>query len=101
MWVIILIIFDLILFYFIWCFIRDRLHNKYKAGTILMLGEKTANEQLDEIELSDVSMRLKSGEACFLKENKTFAKNANIIHADYGITLLREGVQNGKKTNHK
>ena len=91
MWSIIPIAFDLILLYFIWRFVRNRLRNKYKAGTILMLGDKTANEKLDEIELSDVSMRLKSGEVCYF-EGEGFSYNSKEVvtgyrHNSYGSSV--------------
>ena len=39
----------------------------YKVGTILVLGDMTASDKLDEIELSDVSMKLRPGEACYFE----------------------------------
>ena len=42
-------------------------HSGYKAGTILMLGDQSANDKLDEIELRNVSMKLRYGEACYFE----------------------------------
>ena len=40
---------------------------QYQAGTILALGDMTAGEMLDELELHDVSMQLKRGENCYFE----------------------------------
>ena len=40
---------------------------QYQAGTILALGDMTAGEMLDELELHDVSMQLKRGEDCYFE----------------------------------
>ena len=45
----------------------QRFTGKYKAGTILMLGDQTASDKLDEMALCDVSMKLRSGEVCFFE----------------------------------
>ena len=55
---------------------------KYKAGTILMLGDMTASDKLDEIELQDVSMRLNPGEACYF-EGEGFSYHSKDIVAGY------------------
>ncbi len=39
----------------------------YQAGSILMLGDMSAGDKLDEIELQDVSMKLKRDEACYFE----------------------------------
>ena len=57
-------------------------HTKYKAGTILMLGDMTANDKLDEIELHDVSMRLNPGEACYF-EGEGFSYHSKDIVTGY------------------
>ena len=55
------------------CFARrnfenyDELNGNYKAGTILMLGDQTASDKLDEIELHNVSMKLRVDEACYFE----------------------------------
>ena len=57
-----------IIFYFIGRFSHNSIpRGKYQAGTILMLGDKTASDKLDEIELHNVSMRLRSDEACYFE----------------------------------
>ncbi len=69
--------------YCIWRFAKSRtFRSKYKAGTILMLGDKTAGEKLDEIELYDVSMKLKSGEACYF-EGEGFSYHTKDIVTGY------------------
>ena len=45
----------------------NMLSSGYQAGTILMLGDKSASEKLDEIELRSVSMRLQPEEACYFE----------------------------------
>ncbi len=54
------------------CFARkvykyEMLSESYKAGVLLSLGDKTAGDKLDEIELHDVSMRLNFGESCYFE----------------------------------
>ena len=55
------------------CFARknfenyDELTGNYKAGTILMLADQTASDKLDEIELCNVSMKLRADEACYFE----------------------------------
>lgn len=39
----------------------------YKAGSLLMLGDMSASDKLDEIELQNVSMKLKQDEACYFE----------------------------------
>jgi len=56
---------------FVYC-IGNRIHNgafhaDYKAGSILMLDNQTASDKLDEIELLDVSMKLRPDEACYFE----------------------------------
>lgn len=47
---------------------QSRTHRpQYQAGTILTLGDMTASEMLDELELHDVSMQLKRGENCYFE----------------------------------
>lgn len=55
----------LVVLCFLGYFLKNRDRGTYEAGTILMLGNKTASDMLDEIELHNVSMRLKSNEACY------------------------------------
>lgn len=45
----------------------DVLSGSYKAGSILMLGDMSASDKLDEIELQNVSMKLKRDEACYFE----------------------------------
>ena len=45
----------------------DMLAGEYKAGSILMLGDMSASDKLDEIELQTVSMKLKREEACYFE----------------------------------
>lgn len=45
----------------------DMLSGRYKAGSILMLGDMSASDKLDEIELQNVSMKLKQDEACYFE----------------------------------
>ena len=65
---IILILSVLVLFYYIGrgdqC---STSRSGYKAGTLLMLGDQTASDKLDEIELHDVSMKLRDNEACYFE----------------------------------
>lgn len=66
--IIVLIFCAFVVFYYTGRFSRrDVSRSKYKAGTILMLGDKTASEKLDEIELQNVSMNLKPDEACYFE----------------------------------
>lgn len=68
MGIIVIILCVLVVFYCIGRFSQgDGFHARYKAGTILMLGDMTASDKLDEIELHDVSMRLNPGEACYFE----------------------------------
>lgn len=45
----------------------DMLSGRYKAGSLLMLGDMSASDKLDEIELQNVSMKLKQDEACYFE----------------------------------
>lgn len=45
----------------------DMLSGRYKAGSLLMLGDMSASDKLDEIELHNVSMKLKRDEACYFE----------------------------------
>lgn len=45
----------------------DMLSGHYKAGSLLMLGDMSASDKLDEIELQNVSMKLKQDEACYFE----------------------------------
>jgi len=63
----------------------------YKAGTILMLGDKTASDKPDEIELHDVSMRLKPGEACYFEGLGFLYHSKEVVsgykHRSYGHSM--------------
>lgn len=61
---------------------NDTSRSKYKAGTILMLGNKSASERLDEIELRNVSMKLKTDEVCYF-EGEGFSYHSKDIVAGY------------------
>lgn len=83
MGVIVIILCILVVFYCIGHFSQGNgFHAKYKAGTILMLGDMTASDKLDEIELQDVSMRLNPGEACYF-EGEGFSYHSKDIVAGY------------------
>ena len=58
---------------------------KYQAGTLLMLGDKTADNKLDEIELKQVSMRLNPKESCYY-EGVGKAYNSKDIVTGYDRT---------------
>ena len=58
---------------------QSRTHpSQYQAGTILMLGDMTASEMLDGLELHDVSMQLKRGEDCYF-EGVGFSYHSKIL----------------------
>ncbi len=76
------IVIILAVFYCIGCFTEGGKFTKYKAGTILMLGDMTASDKLDEIELQDVSMRLNPGEACYF-EGEGFSYHSEDIVTGY------------------
>lgn len=68
MGVIVIILCVLIVFYCIGHFSQGSgAHAKYKVGSILMLDDKTASDKLDEIELRNVSMKLRYDEACYFE----------------------------------
>lgn len=47
---------------------QERIYSgRYKTGTILSNREKTAEEKLDDLELSNVGLRLNCGEACYFE----------------------------------
>ena len=73
----------LILFYCIGRGVQGRTsHSGYKAGTILMLGDQTASDKLDEIELRNVSMKLRPNEACYF-EGEGFSYHAKDVVSGY------------------
>lgn len=81
----------LIVIYCIGHFAPNGKRDKYKAGTILMLGDKTASDKLDEIQLQNVSMRLKPGEACYF-EGIGFSYHSKQVvsgykHKSYGHSM--------------
>ena len=52
---------------------------KYRAGTLLMLGDNTASDKLDEIELQEVSMNLRLGEACYFEGRGTSYHTKDVV----------------------
>lgn len=74
-WIVVAII--LVIFYFVGK--NSPAPRKYKAGTILMLGEKTASDMLDEIELKQVSIRLNPDEACYYEGIGTAYNSKDIV----------------------
>lgn len=54
----------------------------YKAGTILMLGDRTASDKLDEIELHNVSMKLRPDETCYF-EGEGFSYQSKDVVSGY------------------
>ena len=54
----------------------------YKAGTILMLGDQTASDKLDKIELRNVSMKLRPDEACYF-EGEGFSYQSKDVVSGY------------------
>ncbi|MBO5869727.1 MAG: hypothetical protein J6Q89_03150 [Clostridia bacterium] len=56
--------------------------NNYKSGAILSLGEQTASAKLDEIELLDVSMKLRYDEACYF-EGEGFSYHTKEVVVGY------------------
>lgn len=83
MGIIVSILCILILFYCIGHFSQNGVsRSKYKAGTILMLGDQTASDKLDEIELRDVSMKLRPDEACYF-EGEGFSYHTKDVVSGY------------------
>lgn len=81
--IIIPILCALVVLYCIWRFSRSgTFHSKYKAGTILMLGDQTASEKLDEIELRNVSIKLRPDEACYF-EGEGFSYQSKDVVSGY------------------
>ena len=73
----------LVLFYCIGRGVQGRTSRSgYKAGTILMLGDQTASDKLDEIELRNVSMKLRPNEACYF-EGEGFSYHAKDVVSGY------------------
>ena len=72
-----------------------RFTGKYEAGTILMLGNQTASHKLDEIELHNISMKLRSGEACYFEGEGFSCCTKDVVsgykHSSYGsgIRVMR------------
>lgn len=90
--IIIIILCVLVVFYLIGHFSQsDASKEKYRAGTILMLGDKTASDKLDEIELKNVSMRLNPGEACYFEGEGFSYQTKDIVegykHNSHGSSL--------------
>ena len=56
--------------------------SQYQAGSILMLGDMTANDMLDELELHDVSMQLRRDEDCYF-EGVGFSYHSKDIVSGY------------------
>ena len=73
----------LVLFYFIGHGVQNGTSRSgYKAGTILMLGDQTASDKLDEIELRNVSMKLRPDEACYF-EGEGFSYQSKDVVSGY------------------
>lgn len=60
----------------------DMLSGNYRAGTILMLGDMSASDKLDEIELRNVSMKLRRDEACYF-EGEGFSYHTKDVVSGY------------------
>ncbi len=83
MGIIVTVLFGFIVFYYMGQSPQNGLpYEKYKAGSLLMLGDKTASEKLDEIELHDVSMKLKPYEVC-LFEGEGFSCHSKEVVSGY------------------
>lgn len=81
--VIVTILCVLVVFYCIGHFSQsDASCLRYKAGTILMLGDQTASDKLDEIELRNVSMKLRPDEACYF-EGEGFSYHSKDVVSGY------------------
>ena len=76
----------LVLFYFIGRGVQSGTSRAgYKAGTILMLGDQTASDKLDEIELRNVSMKLRPDEACYF-EGEGFSYQSKDVVSGYKLS---------------
>lgn len=73
----------LVLFYYLGCGTqRSTSLSEYKVGSILMLNNQTASDKLDEIELHNVSMKLRSDEACYF-EGEGFSYHSKDVVSGY------------------
>ena len=68
---------DVLVIYLVVSFFKSR--RRYKAGTILDIEGKSANDILDEMELEEVSMRLNYDEACYYEGIATAYHTKNIV----------------------
>ena len=80
------------------CFTRkdfgsdDLPSDQYKAGTILALGNESASDKLDEIELHNVSMSLRKDEACYF-EGEGFSYHTKDVVSGYRRTSSGSSVR--------
>lgn len=64
----------------------DMLSGRYKPGSLLMLGDMSASDKLDEIELQNVSMKLKQDEACYF-EGEGISYHTKDVVSGYGRSM--------------